>query len=449
MATILGTDGDDELVMIAAGDTLYGRAGNDALLATFDLGVLNGGTGDDRLVAQDTGGHRMQGGDGNDTFELTESSGNDVRGGADQDVFTVVGGFGHSLRGGQGYDLFSLFQVQDVEVWTGPGGGFVDLTQCENIRINGSAEVDNFQLWFDNRNLTIHAGAGNDSFDMADLFLGLSASFISGGAGDDSMILTGVGYGSTLNGDSGNDSIRITGGSASTVNGGTGDDDIAIGYFMEFFTVNGGAGNDNLFADSSWGCVLDGGAGGDVIFTSGRPTGSGSNLIYGGTGDDALTIAGESGDQVYGEAGDDRISSLFTYSGFLDGGDGDDQFDFAGALGNVVTGGRGSDVYAFDFNSRDNTITDFDRVAGGLSPVEDRFDFTQMGLPDISLDQLVQDGYLSVDASANVTGGAARDSVVRVDPDGTAGMELAATVIVTAQDVVLGTTGADADNWLV
>ena len=40
-------------------------------------------------------------------------------------------------------------------------------------------------------------------------------------------------------------------------------------------------------------------------------------------------------------------------------------------------------------------------------------------------------------------------SSARVDPDGTAGMELAATVIVTAQDVVLGTTGADADNWLV
>ena len=98
--------------------------------------------------------------------------------------------------------------------------------------------------------------------------------------------------------------------------------------------------------------------------------------------------------------------------------------------------------------SHDNTISDFDRVAGGLSPGEDRFDFTQMGLPDVSLGQLVQDGYLSVDASANVTGGAARDSVVRVDSDGTAGTE-AAHILFTTQDVVLGTAGADADNWLV
>lgn len=80
MAIIRGTDGDDELAMTGPGDMLFGRAGNDLLLATFASGVLRGNMGDDRFVAEGTGGHRMYGADGNDAFDLSGSSDNVLHG---------------------------------------------------------------------------------------------------------------------------------------------------------------------------------------------------------------------------------------------------------------------------------------------------------------------------------------------------------------------------------
>lgn len=449
---INGTDGNDELVTTASGDTLNGRAGNDLLLATFALSSLNGGSGDDRFVAEATGGHHMNGGTGNDSFELSASSGNQIRGNAGGDEFILVAGSnGNVLRGGEGYDRFELSMSNNNELWSGSEGGSFSLRDCEDIRIHGSAQDDNVIFWGGNRLIEITTGAGNDSFLMTELSSIIFGN-LNGGAGDDFFefnSFTGI-----LNGGSGSDLIRLIFYGATTINGGTGDDQIMAGFSDESLGSSifyGGAGDDTLF--SHGGAILDGGAGNDILDAAdgwlGRPSAS---SLYGRAGDDSLRMSLHFSSVAQGGAGNDQFFMYAVNDSTLDGGSGDDVFNFDSASHNTLIGGSGHDIFGTQYWSRDNTITDFDRKGGSAGGAEDQLDFRglfeSVGQPNASLDELVQTGYLSVDTSASMTGSAARDTVVRVDQDGAAGAEAAFTVV-TLQDVVLGTTGADADNWLM
>ncbi|MGH8633837.1 MAG: hypothetical protein ACRET7_06850, partial [Burkholderiales bacterium] len=152
---------------------------------------------------------------------------------------------------------------------------------------------------------------------------------------------------------------------------------------------------------------------------------------------------------------------------FLNGDEGND-FLTAFGNGNVLSGGSGSDVFVFEkFGTvgSDNVVTDFQHN-GASSPLGESEDvlnfgsstgrfalgvFTGVDIPDgeVPLDWLVTNGYLIVDSTANVGGEAANDTVVRVDFDGSAGTGAEPFTVVTLMDVTLGTTGLDADNWLL
>lgn len=238
----------------------------------------------------------------------------------------------------------------------------------------------------------------------------------------------------------------------SILNGGDGDDNLRVdtsnfpGPFAQYVTLNGDAGNDWLRTDADF-TTLNGGAGDDTFYL----IGSNYSVADGGPDNDNFYI------------------NQYSHHDTVQGGDGNDTFTVFGT-DHVLTGGPGQDTFLFGFAPLDNVgltannlITDFQVAAPGnraLTP-EDVLDVSQplewaseisnkgnFFKDNISLDEAVNKGYLIVDSSSNVTGGAAKDTVISIDMDGAAG-PIQPVKVVTLVDVTLSTIGVDHNNWLV
>lgn len=249
MATINGTNGDDLLFALAAGDILNGLEGDDLLIAEgINYTTLNGGAGNDNLWLNPAFSTRgpaehnvLDGGEGNDYFGGSGNA-NTLSGGAGDDVFEVAGN-GNTLNGDAGHDLLGVV---------------------------GSGNV-------------LNGGSGNDQFH-ADSGEG---NTLNGDEGDD--VYTGVNFNNNaFNGGDGNDYTSAPVAYNSTLDGGAGDDYLAVGGDNNI--LNGGAGNDYLEA-----------------FDSEQP---GTNILLGGDGDDVLTVY--HGGTLTGGAGSDRFDLIQT-----------------------------------------------------------------------------------------------------------------------------------------
>jgi Ca2+-binding RTX toxin-like protein len=144
----------------------------------------------------------------------------------------------------------------------------------------------------------IHGTNGNDNL-------------LNGLEGDDS--LTSLHDLVQLNGDAGNDALRVVGADQNVVNGGDGND------MLEVHGEDSGADED---PDDN---ILNGGAGNDSLFVS--FSNNSGNVLNGGDGDDILHI---------------RYTDLDTLSG-----------------------GAGNDVFRLDATRSGHTITDFERSGPG------------------------------------------------------------------------------------
>jgi len=341
MATIDGTNGDDVLYTLAAGDIVNGLDGNDSLYATFGFATLDGGAGNDFLAA------------------LSD---------------------GNTLFAGEGNDRLWVGQV------------FGSVIAHENV---------------------LHGGNGDDRITVWQL----SASNVVNGDDGDDLIAVEIGFDNLANGGAGNDQIYVTGGH-NVGDGGEGDDLLYL--IGGDNTLRGGGGNDLLTVDffGSTNNMLDGGAGDDHLLVSGEvpfPLEHG-NTVVGGSGNDTIVV----------ETG-----------------------------GNLLMSGDASDSDVFVLRAYGNTITDFD-AAGPGSPrgetAEDVLDITEVlfgqteALPYLPLPQAAAHGYLIVDSSSDVGGGAANDTVIMIDADGSSGPGTP-VLLVTLLDVTLGVAGFDGDNW--
>ncbi|MDZ8094726.1 MAG: phytase [Nostoc sp. DedQUE05] len=185
-------------------------------------------------------------------------------------------------------------------------------------------------------NVTVQPGKTFFAGDGADFVEGTEGNTIEAGNGDDTVL---VGSNSSVSGEDGSDRIFI-GQNGPTQNtsadGGSGDDVITVVEASGSNNLFGATGNDNLTVIEGFRQSLFGGSGNDILTSNGS-----NNRLYGGSGDDKL----------FSNVND----SLF-------GGDGDDVL-FAGQGGsNSITGGTGADQFWMtnaSLPTSKNIVTDF------------------------------------------------------------------------------------------
>ena len=392
---VQGGAGDDSLRSALGVDTtLMGGDGNDTFLSSTGDDHFDGGDGFDVLdlsitglgVSVDLGDGTMSGGGvvyGNDTFTNIEA----VIGGSGQDVFSAASGNGY-LDGGGGNDwlVADLFGVTTMVGGSGNdtiwGSGFNDLADYSSdtagILVNLSdGTVTGALVGTDTiQNIgTILGGSGDDT-----LLSSLGSTTLDGGEGNDRLV--GSSFGDSLIGGAGNDTIIGSAG-RDTLDGGSGDSDLLdysaftskikidlaanevvhdslVSSAQNFEEAIAGDGNDTLIGGSNT-KTLVGGDGNDrlesehqsVSLSGGadRDTfviGGGANTIDGGDGNDSVFYTGDRGltfDLAAGTvSGNHMLSDTLLSIEVFGGIDGDDYFlDSSG--NDSIGGGLGSDTF--------------------------------------------------------------------------------------------------------
>lgn len=272
----LGGDGNDVLVGAGGADTLNGGAGDDTLTGWLGSDSLDGGAGSNTLVES-----------GNVSFTLTNTSlsgvGSDklanlqfanLTGGASNNTFTVSGwtGFG-SFDGGAGAgDTIVASRNADMyldSLHLQVGGSLFGLNNSfENAKLSGGASNNTFIISAWGSPATISGGSGTDllSFSL-DVDMTLTNS---------SLVATGLGTFS-LNSV---ETAELTGGDSNNIFR-------ASAFTAGPVTLNGGNGNDVLIGGSK-NDMLNGGTGRDILIG-----GTGADTID-GNADDDLLIGGTS-----------------------------------------------------------------------------------------------------------------------------------------------------------
>lgn len=206
--TLDGGIGNDKLMGFAGNDSLYGDEGNDRLF---------GGTGNDMLMAA-SGNNQLFGDEGND--QMDAGSGNDrYVDRAGNNRITDAGG-NNRVSTGAGDDVIHTHNGNDV-IQAGDGNNEISDTGGNNVITTGSG---NDTLIAGAGHDVIRAGAGNDWItssggrdkinagdgdDIVELALTMG-SIIAGGAGNDTLSLSGAGTGNTASGVSGFETLLLT-----------------------------------------------------------------------------------------------------------------------------------------------------------------------------------------------------------------------------------------------
>lgn len=345
--TMNGNEGNDSLRAdgSASGDpvtvpvTIDGGTGSDILKGGDANDDLDGGDGDDDLEGG-AGNDVESGGSGNDTFDQNSVESNNV----------AVADGADDLDGEDGRD------VVDYSDRTNPVTVTVDATADDdgeaaeddtvldverlmggdgNDTLTGNPAVQDpqakYQLFGGDGNDTLTGGAGADFLDGGDGNDGLVGNdgkdLLEGGLGDDTEN-GGAGRDTFNQGDEDDGSDTITGGA----------DNDTVKYSLRRnaldITLDGG-GTDGEAGPPSEGDTITqvervfGGRAADVITGSDNDT---RYKLFGGSGDDELTGAGEN-DKLVGAAGNDTLT----------GADGNDRL-LGGAGTDTLNGGPGNDT---------------------------------------------------------------------------------------------------------
>ncbi len=400
---LAGGAGSDSVMGFDGDDVIYGKEGADVLSGCEDNDILFGGAGDDNLFGG-TGNDQLHGGAGNDylnggtgadTYALSAGMGLDhVRDydadSGNVDVIRVDGNLNPStirywrkgndlyvgIAGtGDGIVVESWFvdQANRVEAVVFANGTQLTADMLAAARYSGTAGADVLQgnaeanyLEGLEGNDTLYGAAGADVLDGGAgndaLFGGSSGYGANAGAGNDTYLF-GVGSGQDTIHDydsaAGNtDTIRLIGLNLL---------DVTLQRDGKDFLVSVKGTNDVLrvadwglaaaarierlqFAD---GTILEGAAlVAPFLGTAGTDT-------LTGTADADLLMGLEGNDLLFGGAGNDLI----------DGGAGNDEL-YGGASGYTPAAGAGNDTYLFGRGYGQDTIHDYDTVAGNVDTIQ-------------------------------------------------------------------------------
>ena len=313
---INGRDSTDILIGGGGADRLRGADGKDYLDGGAGADTLWGGRGNDKLWGSG-GGDELRGGDGDD--ELRGGAGIDtLRGGANADKL-YGGAEGDILYGNGGYDMLEGGEGND----TLEGGGGSD-------RLTGGDDNDIFIINTADKN--------NNTDTITDFSLSddvLKIQGLGGTKSDGSAPTTDAEYLASLGLDwgttaDGHLALVHTDGTVYAILEGLGDSD-----------------KDNVTFD--WTEVEIG--------------------LLGTTGNDSLSVPGNSINNAFGLGGNDEINGNDS-NNTLYGGEGDDTLDGGGG-NDTLYGGADADIFYLDMNTawyqetniiKDFSITDGDRV---------------------------------------------------------------------------------------
>ncbi|MFM9890593.1 MAG: calcium-binding protein [Rickettsiales bacterium] len=301
-----GDEGNDTVYGGSGNDELYGWTGNDTLIGGNDNDTLYGDQNDD-FLAGEAGNNVLYGGDGNDT------------------IVTDISVHRDTAEGGNGTDTFKitwLDTASHLSITDFTAGEKIDFSDAYGLStaVSDISISENKVLYKGQEIVSVQHGY---TLSMNDLVLN---RVITGTEGNDDLYADS--RGGTIYGLGGDDTIRSYG--AGDCYGGDGADTIEVSRNNSVNVVHGGNGNDTLTG------------GGDYI--------TGTDILYGDSGNDTISIA----------------------SGKADGGDGNDMIHF---IASQVTGGAGRDVFLFNnyyVTTPDSTITDFNVAEDKLGGL---FDF--------------------------------------------------------------------------
>ncbi|APE42664.1 hypothetical protein BOO69_03935 [Sulfitobacter alexandrii] len=352
-ATVNGGAGDDELIADSRfdGNVLNGDAGNDTI-ASFGSSTANGGIGDDRLSGSGT----LNGGAGDD--ELVYRSAARADGGEGDDFIRAATGLSGSgpvtVNGGDGDDTIGI----EVTEYTDPEEGALR-------SFSGGAGNDTFALSYNSADSDIGLIARIEDFDPAqdvlELDLLADSSYLqlndvtfaeaddgsytdlnlsltderSDEVSDVSIRLEGV-SGLTM------DNLTFVGPDGDVLNPGfddaTGTDDGGVAVAGGTYNTLGG-GNDTVTGDGG-GAYTQLGDGDDLY----QVNGADGSTVTGGDGNDTIEAGPAGGNAHYlGSAGDD-VLSVDHDAAEVSGGTGDDTVSIGGD-DIFVNGGSGDDVF--------------------------------------------------------------------------------------------------------
>ncbi len=316
------TEGDDVLVGTPGPDTIDGLGGNDQISGLGGDDHLIGGSGNDTLDGG-AGADALEGGSGNDTYLVLN----------DGDTLSDTGGV----------DTVIVTENDFISIWTLADG-------FENLILRGTSDFV--------------VGTGNDLDNVITNEHHNFEGVLDGGHGDDTLIggpyfefrSGGGDYGHDFVDGAGDNGMLFVGDFSAAVvdfrngtvvgggEGGTGSID-----FVNIGRVRGGNFADQFFAADSGSIAL--GGSGDDTFTGG----AGADIFhdenpwyYDGPSPDTI---GTGNDQLFGGGGDDHLT-VTRGSNTVDGGDGNDSirigigdyFDESYTFNDVIDGGAGIDM---------------------------------------------------------------------------------------------------------
>ncbi|RZI57229.1 MAG: hypothetical protein EOP37_21080 [Rubrivivax sp.] len=431
--TLVGTDGDDELVGFGSGMWLFhGGAGNDTLRGSGDRDWMYGEAGADQMI-----------GAGGDDIYFVDDIGDQVIEGVDQGSDLVQSTVDFTL--GENVERLQVVGSGELQAI----GNDLDNTLSGgdgNNRLDGKGGADDMSGWNGNDTYVVdhvldfvyeEEGGGTDTVE----------SSISWTLGDEieHLTLTGVnaidatgnGKANLIKGNAGNN--RLDGGAGNdTLQGGVGDDVYIVGATGDVVAELAGEGIDlvissvsltlspnveqltlatgatsgtgnalnNMITGNAANNTLSGGAGNDTL-----DGGAGNDTMNGGTGDDVFVVGATS--DVVNELANEGIDTVqssvnWTLSSNLEhlmltgtatsgtgnasnnaltgnagantltGAAGNDTLQ--GGLGNdSLVGGAGADVYVYNKGDGTDTIQDSDSTSGVLDQLSFGANITRSG----------------------------------------------------------------------
>ncbi|NER85084.1 MAG: calcium-binding protein, partial [Leptolyngbya sp. SIO1D8] len=345
MATLYGTDKDDQISGGQGNDSIFGLGGNDTLWGWDGDDYLNGGDGDDSLFAWGNGDDYLYGGDGNDVISGAGNGKKTFVGGDGDDHLAMVGGYGtQKFYGGNGNDYILLDNNDGASSYISGGNG------------------DDYILRRGDSNDTLSGGAGNDTLLIID------EGQLRGGLGNDTYVISFISSVTIIEyQNQGIDEVQsertfVLDDHLENLTLLSEKSDIWHGAGDTLQTLNfNGYGNDldNVVTGNIGANILLGNAGNDTLDGN-----AGNDRLIGGAGEDSL-LGGSGNDTLIGTDDFNTVGAVDQGVGTIDimtGAAGSDRF-VLGQSGRVFyddgfSGGFGSNDYALitDFEKTSDTI---------------------------------------------------------------------------------------------